>query len=190
MNAAVARVPLSTIFLKFLVIGAVSFGGGIVAYLQRMLVEDTKWLTADEFLASLEISQTMPGLNATNMSVLVGDRLRGPIGAVVATLGMVLPGAFFVFFVGLAASEIHRSTPIGHAALKGVSAGAVGLLAAIALKTGKKQLLNPVDAVLVALTFAFMTIWKLPLFVILLTLAPIGIFLYRPQRKNEKAGNG
>jgi chromate transporter len=93
------RVSLATIFVRFVTIGALSFGGGIVAYLQRMLIDQTKWLTADEFLAALEISQTMPGLNAVNMSVLVGDRLRGPIGAFVAALGMVAPGAIFVFLL-------------------------------------------------------------------------------------------
>lgn len=183
------KVSLATIFIKFLVIGAVSFGGGIVAYLQRMLVDETKWLTPDEFMATLEISQTMPGLNAVNMSVLVGDRLRGSMGAFVAAAAMVLPGAIFVFFVGVAAAEVHRAMPAGHAALKGVAAGAVGLLAAIAWRTGKKQFSNALDLAIVVVTFVAMSILKLPLFVILLTLAPIAIFLYRPRAGEAKAGD-
>lgn len=175
------RVGLVTIFTKFLVIGAVSFGGGIVAYLQRMLVEDTHWLDDEQFMVTLEISQTMPGLNAVNMSVLVGDRLRGPIGALVAAIAMVFPGALFVFGVGLAASAVHRATPIGHAALHGVAAGAVGLLAAIVLRTGRQQFVEVLPLVLMAITFVAMSIVRLPLFVILLTLAPIAIFLYRPR---------
>jgi chromate transporter len=181
------RVSLRTIFVKFLIIGSVSFGGGIVAYLQRMLVDETKWLTPEEFMATLEISQTMPGLNAVNMSVLVGDRLRGPIGSVVAALAMVLPGALFIFGVGYAAAEVHRATPIGHAALKGVAAGAVGLLAAIVLRTGKKQFLKPLDLAIVIVTFAAMSLVRLPnghhipLYAILLILGPISIFLYRPR---------
>ncbi|MBV8491311.1 MAG: chromate transporter [Candidatus Eremiobacteraeota bacterium] len=180
------RVSLGTLFLKFAVIGAVSFGGGVVAYLQRMLVDDTKWLTPEQFIMELEISQTMPGLNAVNMAVLVGDRLRGPVGAFVAASGMILPGAIIVFFIGFAANEFHKGSAFGHAALEGVAAGATGLLAAIVLRTGKKQFLNPIDAVLLAVTFALMSLVKLPLWVILVVLAPIAIFIYRPRPKKPE----
>jgi chromate transporter len=179
------RVSLLTIFLKFATIGGVSFGGGIVAYLQRMLVDETRWLTPDEFLAALEIGQTMPGLNAVNMSVLVGDRLRGPMGAFVAAVAMVLPGALFVFALATAASAVHHASPVGAAALRGVSAGAVGLLAAITWRTGRRQFEKPLDLVIIAVTFTAMSIFRLPLFVILLTLAPIAIFLYRPRRAQD-----
>lgn len=181
MNAP-ARVSLGTIFVKFLTIGSVSFGGGIVAYLQRMLVDQTGWLDDEQFLVTLEISQTMPGLNAVNMSVLVGDRLRGTAGAVVAAIAMIAPGALFIFGVGLAASAIHHATPIGHAALKGVAAGAVGLLAAIFLRTGKKQFQEWIAIALMVFTFLLMSIVKLPLFLILLTVAPVAIYIYRPRK--------
>jgi chromate transporter len=179
------QVSLWTIFLKFGTIGAISFGGGIIAYLQRMLIDETKWLTEDQFMASLEISQTMPGLNAVNMSVLVGDRLRGPLGAFVAALGIVAPGAIFVFLLGLAATEAHRDTPIANAALRGIAAGATGLLLAIALRTGHKSFARPRDIVFIALTFAAMSFLKLRLLLILLTLAPIAIYLYRPREKAD-----
>ncbi len=146
-----------------------------------MLIDDTKWLNSDEFLATLEISQTMPGLNAVNMSVLVGDRLRGPAGAFVAALGMVIPGAIFIGLLGYAETLIHRSTPVGHAAIAGVAAGAVGLLAAITIKTGKKQFLKPLDLAIMAVTYTTMTLLHWPLYVVLLTLAPVAIFLYRPR---------
>jgi chromate transporter len=166
-------------------IGAVSFGGGIIAYLRRMLIDETKWLTDDEFLAALEISQTMPGLNAVNMSVIVGDRLRGPIGATIAALAMIAPGAILVFFLGLAAEAAHHATPLANAALRGVAAGATGLLLAIALMTGKQQFLRPRDILLMALTFAAMSLVKVSLLIILLTLGPIAIYLYRPRGRAD-----
>jgi chromate transporter len=159
----------------------VSFGGGIVAYLQRMLIDETKWMNEDEFLAALEISQTMPGLNAVNMSVIVGDRLRGPIGAIIAAIGMVAPGATMVFFLGLAAAAAHHATPIANAALRGIAAGAVGLLLAIALRTGHKSFTRWRDLILMACTFAAMSFLKLNLLVIILTLGPLAIYAYRPR---------
>jgi chromate transporter len=70
-------VALSDLFLQFLFVGAVSFGGGIIAYERILLVEKRKWLTADQFMAYLAISQTMPGLNSVNLAILTGDYLRG-----------------------------------------------------------------------------------------------------------------
>ena len=72
-----ALVSLGTIFWTFLTAGAISFGGGVVAYLREYTVSDTKWLDDEGFLDALEISQTLPGLNAVNMSVIIGDNLRG-----------------------------------------------------------------------------------------------------------------
>jgi chromate transporter len=166
------QVSLATIFQKFATIGAVSFGGGIVAYLQRLLVDDTKWLTDDEFLTKLEIAQTMPGLNAVNMCILVGDELRGPIGA-------------FVGVMGILAAQAHAAYPVAHAALAGISAGAVGLLSAITWHTGKKQFLKPLDLALLLMTFVLMSIVKWPLWVILLVMGPIAILAYRPGSKGN-----
>src|SRR5271168_4182936 len=91
--SAAPKVTVATVFLKFLVIGSVSFGGGIVAYLRAMLVDQTKWYTDEEFLTALELSQTLPGTNSVNMSVLVGDKFAGWPGAAAGFLGLCLPGA-------------------------------------------------------------------------------------------------
>ena len=84
---------LAHLFWVFLVMGATSLGGGVVGYLRTGLVVRERWLDDVTFVELLSISQTLPGLNATNMSILVGDRLRGGWGALLATLGMCLPGA-------------------------------------------------------------------------------------------------
>lgn len=168
-------------------IGSLSFGGGIIAYLQTLLVIETKWLTPDEFLADLEISQTLPGLNAVNMSVLVGDRLRGAIGALVAGTAMLLPGAVFVLVLGVAAVEARNSFPAIQGALLGVAAGAVGLLSAITWRAGKKQFLRPLDLVLLLATFTAMTLLKWQLYVVLLTIGPVAVFLNRPHRPARDA---
>ena len=71
---------LGRIFWVFLVMGATSLGGGVVGYLRTGLVVRQRWLDDVTFVELLSISQTLPGLNATNMSILVGDRLRGGLG--------------------------------------------------------------------------------------------------------------
>ena len=82
MNDASQVAPppsLGKLFWVFLVMGATSLGGGVVAYLRTGLVVRQRWLDDLTFVELLSISQTLPGLNATNMSILVGDRLRGGV---------------------------------------------------------------------------------------------------------------
>src|SRR5215467_12095055 len=111
-DAAAPRphVGLVEIFRTFLFIGATSFGGGVVAYLRENLVGGRKWLDDEEFVQVMEISQTLPGLNATNMSVIIGDRLAGVPGAVAALVGMVVPGTLLMLALGVLYAS-HGNSP-------------------------------------------------------------------------------
>ncbi|MDD5199776.1 MAG: chromate transporter [Terrimicrobiaceae bacterium] len=173
------KISLAEIFLTFLAIGATSFGGGVVAYLRASLVTKKQWLDDEEFLAALEISQALPGLNATNMSVIVGDRLRGIPGAVLAFAGMTLPGAAIVLALGIFYASNSGNANI-NAVLKGVGAASVGLLLAVTLQIGHKQLEHRLDVTLVALTLVLVSFVHVPLLYVLLTVGPLAILLYRP----------
>ncbi|ODN68536.1 chromate transporter [Methylobrevis pamukkalensis] len=112
----VRRVGFGALFLAFFGVGATAFGGGVVAYLRHALVTRRGWIGDDGFMSALEVAQALPGLNATNLAVIVGDRLRGPRGAMVALLGIVLPGAVAV--IGLAALyAAHAADPRVNAVL-------------------------------------------------------------------------
>ena len=178
--ADLPRPSLFELFWQFMIIGAVSFGGGIIAYEQILLVEKKKWLDLDDFMATLAISQTMPGLNSVNMAVLTGDRLRGVLGAFAAGIGLILPGAAFVLIVGIAylAKPDH---PIADLLLAGIAAGATGLLAAITYKIGQAHLQHVISCIIIITTFVLMSIFKLPLIIVLLIMAPIALFIYRPR---------
>lgn len=170
---------LSDLFTQFLVIGAISFGGGIIAYERILLVEKRKWLSADEFMAYLAISQTMPGLNSVNMAVLAGDHLRGVLGAIIATLGLILPGSLFALGVGM----IYASTadhPLINLILGGIAAAATGLLAAVTYQIGDTHWRQMKSLVIIICTFLLMSILKLSLPYVILIMAPISIYLYRP----------
>ena len=78
--------------MEFLIIGATSFGGGVVAYLRNSLVSKRAWLDDKGFVELLSISQSLPGLNSTNMAILIGDRLCGLAGALAGIVGICLPG--------------------------------------------------------------------------------------------------
>jgi len=110
------------LFWVFFVIGGTSIGGGVVGYLRAGLVVRQRWLDDAAFVELLAISQALPGLNATNMSILVGDRLRGSAGAALAALGMCLPGA--ALMTGAAyAYGFSGDHPLSKAFLHAVAAG-------------------------------------------------------------------
>lgn len=185
----VEPVTLARLFRVFFVLGATSFGGGVVAYLRQALVVKERWLDDETFLSGLELSQTLPGLNATNMSIYMGERLRGIPGALVALLGMCLPGTVIVLALGMLYSSQSR-TPEMIMVLGGVGAAAVGLTLATTLQIGKRQLVKPLDLSLVVLTFVAIGVFRMPLLLALLTIGPLSIWLYRPRRDATGTGEG
>jgi len=185
--AALEPVTLGRLFWVFFVLGATSFGGGVVAYLRQALVVKQRWLDDETFLSGLELSQTLPGLNATNMSIYMGERLRGVPGAIVALLGMCLPGTIIVMALGMLYASQSR-TPEMIMILGGVGAAAVGLTLATTLQIGKKQLARPLDLSLVVLTFVAIGYFRVSLVIALLTIGPLSIWLYRPRASAAPAG--
>jgi chromate transporter len=175
-----ALVPsLHDLFIQFFLIGAISFGGGIVAYERILLVDKRKWLTPDEFMAYLAISQTMPGLNAVNLAVLSGDKLRGALGSLCAVVGLLMPGGIFVLAMGILLDST-ASHPIAGLILGGIAAAATGLLAAITYRIGGDQWRHVPSVLIMIATFLLMSIAKLSLPWVLLIMAPVALFIYRP----------
>ena len=87
-----ARVTLGEIFWAFLVIGAVSFGGGLIVYLRNSLVSRRRWVDESTFVEMISISQSLPGSYAVNVGVFLGDRLRGAAGAIAGSCRSVFAG--------------------------------------------------------------------------------------------------
>jgi chromate transporter len=176
---------IGAIFLEFLKIGATSFGGGVVAYLHNSLVARRGWLDERELVELLSISQSLPGLNATNMAVLVGDRLRGSPGAAAAFGGLCLPGAVVMYIAAIVYSA-NGSRPLAVAALKGVAAAAVGLILATAMNLGRKALAHRYDLVFVALAVIGVNRLHLAVPIVLVAVGAVAILWYRPGGRAAK----
>jgi chromate transporter len=173
------------IFVTFLKIGATSFGGGVVAYLRTGLVQQKKWFNDAEFLELTSISNTLPGLNATNIAILAGDRLCGWLGSLAAMIGMCLPAFAFMVGAGLIYGEPH-ARPLANAALRGVAAAATGLLAATWFQIGKKSLRGFYDAFFVMAAILGINYFKWGVPITLLAVGALAIFAYRPHTVPEK----
>jgi chromate transporter len=181
-----AKVPTASIweiFLEFLIIGTTSFGG-VVPYLRGSLVTKRHWLDDKEFVEMLSISQSLPGLNATNMAVLVGEKLGGVMGSIAGVIGICLPGALLMFVVGIFYHHHGDHTSIT-AALKGVAAAAVGLILSTVVSLSKKALSQNFDFVFIAATVIAVNRLHLGVPRTLLAVGALAILFHHP-RKGER----
>jgi chromate transporter len=177
-------ISVLNIFLEFLFIGATSFGGAVVAYLRSSLVGKRRWIDDQEFVEYLAISQTLPGLNATNMAVLVGDHLRGFAGALAALIAICLPGATLMLIAGML-YQIHGDNPVATAMLKGVAAAAVGLILATTVQLSKKSLAHAYDLIFVGLTVFGVDRLHQSVPRVLIVVGILAILWYRPRKAKE-----
>ena len=91
------------LFLTFFKIGAFTFGGGwaMISIIEREIVDRHKWLAREEFLDLLAVAQSLPGILAVNISVAVGEKLRGLRGSIVAALGTILPSFLIILTIAI-----------------------------------------------------------------------------------------
>jgi chromate transporter len=181
---ASAEVSIGQIFLEFLIIGAISFGG-VVPYLRGNLVTKRQWIDDKEFVQMLSISQSLPGLNATNMAILVGDKLRGAPGSIAAIIGICLPGGALMYVVGMF-YRIHGDHDFVTAALKGVAAAAVGLILFTVMGLSKKSLAGNFDFVFMALTVIAVNRLHQSVPRTLVVVGLLAILFHRPNKKQKE----
>jgi chromate transporter len=180
-----AGVSIGQIFLEFLIIGATSFGG-VVPYLRGSLVTKRHWIDDKEFVEMLSISQSLPGLNATNMAILVGEKLRGALGSVAAIIGICLPGAVIMYVVGIFYRN-HGDHVWVTAALKGVAAAAVGMVLSTVVGLSKKSLADKPDFVFMALTVIAVNRLHQSVPRTLVAVGLLAILFHRPRKERKES---
>jgi len=163
------------LFVAFTLLALQGFGG-VLAVAQRVLCEQRRWLTKDEFLEILAVGQVLPGPNVCNVALMVGDRFFGWRGAFAALAGMMTVPLLIVLAVTVAYSEFALNPAVA-GALKGMGAVAAGLIAGTGLKLMTALRVNPMGATVCAavgvLTFVTIAILRWPLVWVLLGLGSL-----------------
>ncbi len=141
--------------------------GGVLAVVQRELVEKKRWMTNDEFVEDWAVAQIMPGPNVVNLSIMIGERYFGWRGAVAALAGMLTFPLILVLVVAVVYAQF-ASQPAVAGALRGMGAVAAGLIAGMGLKLSSTLRKHPLGLAvcvgLVALTVIAMAVLRWPLF--------------------------
>lgn len=130
------------LFLTFLEIGAVSFGGGYgMISLIREKVLLNGWLSEAEFLSFIAVSESTPGPLAVNMATFIGASQSGVLGALCATLGVVLPSFFIILLIAALIHDLLKYAGV-EAFLSGVRPCVVALILSTAFTMGLSTLLG------------------------------------------------
>ena len=149
--------------------------GGVLAVVQRELVEKKRWMTNDEFVEDWAVAQIMPGPNVVNLAIMIGERYFGWRGAVAALAGMLTFPLILVLAVAVVYAQF-ASQPAVAGALRGMGAVAAGLIAGMGLKLSSTLRKHPLGLAvcvgLVALTVIAMAVLRWPLFC---TLPSVGL---------------
>ncbi|PLC07436.1 chromate transporter [Variovorax sp. RO1] len=163
------------LFVSFTWLALQGFGG-VLAIVQREMVEKKKWLTPDQFLEDWAVAQVMPGPNVVNLALMIGDRYFGLRGAIAAVAGMLTVPLFVILALAVLYAH-YAANPQVAAALRGMGAVSGGLIAATGIKLIPQLRKHPLGfatcLVFVALVFAAIALLKIPLGWVLLAVGGV-----------------
>ena len=173
LNAPRSRADL---FWSFTWLALQGFGG-VLAVVQRELVEKKRWLTREQFIEDWAVAQIMPGPNVVNLSMMIGDRSFGLSGALAALAGMLALPSVLVLLLAAGFASV-ADAPMAQGALRGMGAVAAALIIATGFKLIGALRGNPmgraVCLALVALTVLAMLVFKVRLALVLGVLGGAG----------------
>lgn len=153
--------------------------GGVVAVVQRELVEKKQWLTREEFVDDWAVAQILPGPNVVNLALMIGGRHHGLGGALAALFGLLLAPMAIVLLLAVLYGSV-ADTPTAQGALRGMGAVASGLITATGIKLVAALNKNPMGLglciAIAALTFLAIAILRWPLIWVLLTIGSAACF--------------
>ena len=179
------------LFTTFFKVGTFTIGGGyaMIPLIQREVVERRRWLSDTEMLDVIALSQTMPGILAANIAALVGQRLRGTRGALVAVAGNILMPIVFILLIALFFRQF-KDSPTVEAIFMGIRPAVVALIAAPVFTLARKAGVT-IKTVWIPVVAAGL-IWAMGVSPVLVILAAIllgGLFGLTAGRDSLKARN-
>ena len=194
INRTADRTKLKNVwrlFFCFLKISAFTIGGGLamLPLLMEQVVGKEKWMTEEEMLDCLVVSQTIPGAVIINNSVFIGRKVAGGAGSLAAYLGAVLPSLICILVILLFLGRIsHIPQVLGF--FKGALAASAGLVAVSCFRVGKGILKRPGDVLLMMMAFGAVIFLRVSVLWVILAGCVLGCLLsmYRNSRRARRRG--
>lgn len=175
---------LRDLFLTFLKIGPVSFGGGyaMIPLIEKEVVERRQWLKADEITDILAVSESIPGAIAINTSTFIGYRLAGIRGAIAAMAGVLLPTFLIVVMLSIFFLKVQDHPKIS-AAFIAIRATIVALIAYAAIVIGRTALIDKSTIAIMLVALVILFIFNVHPIILIVTGALLGIIVIAVKKK-------
>ena len=177
------------LFLSTLYLSAFTFGGGyvIVTLMKSKYVDEYKWITEKEMLNITAIAQSAPGAIAVNAAIVVGFRLAGLIGVLVAVVGTVIPPFFIISLISVS-YDVFRENQIITLLLEGMEAGVAAVVVAVSLEMalGVIKEKDMILTIMMVIAFIANAVFNVSVIVIILLSVVIGITLHNLNKKGAR----
>ena len=146
------------LFISFFKIGAFTFGGGwaMIPLIEREVVDKQNWIKREDFVDALAIAQSLPGVLAVNISILIGNKFRGLKGCLTATLGTILPSFLIILAIAIWFVQTYDN-PVVERIFKGIRPAVVALIVSPVFSTAKTARIN-IKTVIIPIIVA-LSIW-------------------------------
>lgn len=146
------------LFISFFKIGAFTFGGGwaMIPLIEREVVDKQNRIKREDFVDALAIAQSLPGVLAVNISILIGNKLRGLKGCLTATLGTILPSFLIILAIAIWFVQTYDN-PVVERIFKGIRPAVVALIVSPVFSTAKTARIN-IKTVIIPIIVA-LSIW-------------------------------
>ena len=169
---------LGGLFLSFLKIGLVGFGGGVavLAQIRNLTVRKRRWLTDSEFAEAVALAQSLPGTSAGNSVTYVGVRLRGWRGAAAAMSGFILPSMLIMVALAIMYKHVHNLSG-SEQFFHGLNGAVVALILVTAWRMGKNILTQRWQWLLAVLAFLAVAILEATVLEVVFAAGLIGIYI-------------
>jgi chromate transporter len=175
------RPGLVALFNGMLQVALSAFGGGLSAWSQRIVVEQRRWMTNEQFLTGLTVARLFPGPNQINMAVYIGAEFRGLPGALAALAGMLLVPFSLLMALGVVYFQVHE-LPAVDRVLAGVVAAAAGMALSMGFKILDQYWKDPVALALAGAVFLALSLFHARLVPVVLICGPLSMAWYWPRK--------
>ena len=164
------------LFWTFAKVGVMTFGGGyaMLPILQREVCDNKKWATEEEIMDYYAIGQCTPGVIAVNTATFIGNKYKGILGGIIATLGMVFPSIVIIGLIATVITSFSSLEWVQHA-FAGIRVCVCVLVVNATLKLWKKAIIDPLTLILFIAVFILSTFLDMSPVVYVIATAVIGM---------------
>ena len=164
------KTKLKSLYISFFKIGLFTFGGGLamLPMFEKEVVDKHNWSSTNEIMDYYSISQMTPGVIAVNVATFVGNKERGIIGGIIATLGVISPSIILICLIAAFMNNIY-TYPQVQSLLKGLACGVCALIVPSLIKFFKKSIINLFSFIIFAICIVSIMFFNIPSTFIIIT---------------------